>query len=69
VDARLTSRSMDVLQCPECELRFRSPSELDQHLAIDHPEFHARSRSLEDIEFSAARRRKHIRSNGTDDNA
>ncbi|MGH2729102.1 MAG: C2H2-type zinc finger protein [Actinomycetota bacterium] len=28
---------MDVLQCPYCELRFRSESELQQHIAFDHP--------------------------------
>jgi hypothetical protein len=28
----------DVLQCPECELRFTSRSELEMHIAVDHPE-------------------------------
>lgn len=28
----------DVLQCPYCELRFTSRSELEQHKAFDHPE-------------------------------
>ncbi|MGI8774611.1 MAG: hypothetical protein ACR2KQ_06310 [Actinomycetota bacterium] len=28
---------MDVLQCPICELRFTSRSELEQHKAFDHP--------------------------------
>ena len=27
----------DILQCPECELRFTSRSELQQHLLLDHP--------------------------------
>jgi hypothetical protein len=27
----------DVLQCPYCNLRFTTGSELDQHKAIDHP--------------------------------
>jgi hypothetical protein len=27
----------DVLQCPYCNLRFTTRSELDQHKAIDHP--------------------------------
>jgi hypothetical protein len=58
---------MDVMQCPECELKFLSPAELDQHLALDHPEFRARHRRLEEDEFSAARRRKHIRSQAPDD--
>jgi len=26
-----------VLQCPYCELKFSSKSDLDQHLAFDHP--------------------------------
>jgi uncharacterized C2H2 Zn-finger protein len=33
---------MNVLQCPECKLRFRNESELDQHLKDEHPEFHSR---------------------------
>lgn len=28
----------DVLQCPHCELRFRSDSELRQHVSFDHPD-------------------------------
>jgi uncharacterized C2H2 Zn-finger protein len=39
---------MEVLQCPVCDLRFRNESELDQHIAIDHPDFHARRKSIED---------------------
>lgn len=27
----------DVLQCPYCDLRFTSRSELEQHKAFDHP--------------------------------
>ena len=27
----------DILQCPECVLRFTSRSELQQHLGLDHP--------------------------------
>jgi hypothetical protein len=53
---------VDVIQCPECELRFRSPAELDQHLALDHPDFRAQHKGVDEIELSAARRRKHIRS-------
>ncbi len=34
---------MDIFQCPECELRFRFASELEEHLKLDHPEFHART--------------------------
>lgn len=28
---------MDVLQCPFCQLRFTTRSELEQHKAFDHP--------------------------------
>ncbi len=28
---------MDVLQCPHCDLKFSSRSDLNQHLAFDHP--------------------------------
>ena len=28
----------DVLQCPYCNLRFSTRSELEQHKALDHPE-------------------------------
>ncbi len=38
---------MDVLQCPECELRFRFASELEEHLKLEHPAFHARTQSGE----------------------
>ena len=27
----------DVLQCPYCDLRFTSRSELEQHKSFDHP--------------------------------
>lgn len=36
---------MDILQCPECELRFRFESELEEHLRLEHPDFHAERRS------------------------
>jgi len=32
---------MDVFQCPVCALKFRFSSELDQHLALEHPNFSA----------------------------
>lgn len=28
----------DVLQCPYCDLRFTSRSELEQHKSFDHPQ-------------------------------
>lgn len=29
---------MSVIQCPYCELKFASESDLKQHLAFDHPD-------------------------------
>jgi hypothetical protein len=44
---------MEILQCPECPLRFRNESELEQHLALDHPDFDAKVKRADDL-----RRRK-----------
>lgn len=52
---------MTVLQCPECELRFLFASELEEHLATEHPDFHAEGRNVSEAELSAARRRRQIR--------
>lgn len=30
--------TVDVLQCPHCDLKFASRADLAQHLAFDHPE-------------------------------
>lgn len=45
---------MDVYQCPECRLKFRLASELDDHLRLDHPDFHAEPKTLEDELIAAA---------------
>ncbi len=29
---------VDVLQCPHCDLKFASRSDLNQHIAFDHPD-------------------------------
>jgi hypothetical protein len=54
---------MDVIQCPECPLRFLNASELEQHLALEHPEFHAEAQKAEDGIVAAVhrahRRRQH----------
>ncbi len=50
---------MDVLQCPDCELKFRFASELEQHLALEHPEFHARIKESGESAVEAAERLKH----------
>lgn len=50
---------MSAIQCPECELRFSSEPDLDDHLKIDHPDFHAEPKSPEDALLQEARRRRH----------
>ena len=36
---------METFQCPACELKFRFPSELDDHMSADHPTFQWRPSS------------------------
>lgn len=54
---------MDVIQCPECPLKFTNASELEQHLALDHPEFHAEALRSEDSIVAAVHKalRRHRR--------
>ena len=47
---------METFQCPACELRFRYPSELDDHMAGDHPTFAWKPRSTEGALFGATHR-------------
>jgi hypothetical protein len=47
---------MEVLQCPDCELKFRLPAELEQHLALEHPEFYARIKESGESAVQAAER-------------
>jgi hypothetical protein len=50
-----------IYQCPDCELKFGSNSELDEHIAEEHPDFSSVPRSVEDAMLGAARRkRKHV---------
>jgi hypothetical protein len=53
---------MDVYQCPECPLRFRTASEMDAHLKVDHPGFHERWSSVDDYLASDAHRKRHAHS-------
>lgn len=53
---------VDVYQCPDCELRFRFASELEEHITLEHPDFRVESKSLEDLLLSASRRHRHKRS-------
>jgi hypothetical protein len=52
----------DVLQCPYCDLRFSTRSELDQHKLFDHPQAEEReaSTSVESTEVSAAPQEEHV---------
>ena len=52
---------MDVLQCPDCELKFRLAAELDQHLALEHPAFYARLKENGESAVEAAERFKEKR--------
>ena len=58
---------MDVLQCPECELRFRFESELEEHLGLEHPNFHAEPPSIEDALLKASHRPPRVEKDPTDD--
>ena len=55
---RIKEVPVSVLQCPECELKFASESDLEQHLTSDHPGFHADQKTPDDVMFEAARRRR-----------
>jgi hypothetical protein len=35
---------MHVFQCPKCQLRFPSSSEMKEHLAVDHPDVSVKAR-------------------------
>ena len=37
-----------VLQCPRCEVRVPTISELNDHLSHDHPDFRAQADTMED---------------------
>lgn len=52
---------METFQCPECELRFRFPKELEDHIALDHPDFHAEPKSVSAALMAASGRRSHPR--------
>ncbi len=49
---------MDVMQCPVCALKFRFSSELDQHIALDHPEFRAELKDEAARQARAERQKK-----------
>jgi hypothetical protein len=50
---------VDVLQCPECELKFRFASELEDHLKREHPDFHVERDATGASPLDEARRHRH----------
>lgn len=48
---------MDVYQCPCCELRFISGSEMKQHMALDHPDVEADTATAEQSRMSSYKHR------------
>jgi hypothetical protein len=51
---------MEVFQCPVCELKFHYPSELDDHVATEHPNFHWEPVSVEGSLLEGTHRRHHV---------
>lgn len=51
---------MEVFQCPECELKFHYPSELDEHMATEHSNFRWEPKSVEDSLLAATHRPRHL---------
>jgi hypothetical protein len=52
---------METFQCPDCELKFRFSSELEQHLSLEHPDFKAEDKTVEDSLIHATHRHRHKR--------
>ena len=50
---------MDVYQCPYCELKFRTESELQQHISFDHPKAEGEAKYHQDSPRSTAHRHRH----------
>jgi hypothetical protein len=49
---------MSAFQCPECELKFSSERDRDDHLKLDHPDFNVEPSSPEDAALLETRRRR-----------
>ncbi len=49
---------MSAIQCPECELRFSSDRDLDDHIRLDHPDRNFEPKSPEDAALFEERRRR-----------
>jgi len=39
---------VEVFECPVCDLKYHYPSELDDHIATEHPTFEWSPKTLED---------------------
>lgn len=52
---------MQVVQCPACPLRFRLPAELEEHLALEHPDFHVEREPGKGSPLDEARRSRRAR--------
>ena len=51
---------MTAIQCPDCDLKFASERHLDNHLRLDHPDFHVEPKTPEDA-LLLERRHSHRR--------
>jgi hypothetical protein len=51
----------DVLQCPYCDLRFSTRSELEQHKAFDHPTAEQEPRAPVEPQASAVQPEESVR--------
>jgi hypothetical protein len=49
---------VDVLQCPACMLKFRFAGELEDHLKLEHPDFHVEEDPTRGSPLDEARRRR-----------
>jgi uncharacterized Zn finger protein len=54
---------------PSAPLKFRFAAELEEHLALEHPDFEAKPRGRDEDSMSAARRNRQIRSEREEDRA
>jgi hypothetical protein len=49
---------VDVVQCPHCRLKFRFVSELEDHLKLEHPDFHVEEDPTKGSPLDEARRQR-----------
>jgi hypothetical protein len=52
---------MEVLQCPVCELKFRFAAEVEDHLKLEHPDFHVERDPARGSPLDEARRKREER--------